>query len=79
MTREEAPIEKLAARYERNMHKPWNKPMTNADRIRAMSDEELAYWVMCPWDEPECQREHEQWDCMACTLRWLQQPVKEDA
>ena len=31
---------------------PNEKPQTNADRIRAMSDEELAYWVMCPYDEP---------------------------
>lgn len=23
-------------------------PMTNADRIRAMSDEELAKWLFCP-------------------------------
>lgn len=47
------------------------KPQTNADRIRAMSDEELARWLeyegggacaeMCGW------------------LNWLQQPAKEDS
>lgn len=46
------------------------KPMTNADRIRAMSDEELARWLeyegggacaeMCGW------------------MNWLQQPAEED-
>ena len=46
------------------------KPQTNADRIRAMSDEELARWLeyegggacaeMCGW------------------LNWLQQPAEED-
>ena len=45
-------------------------PMTNADRIRAMSDEELSKWLeyegggacaeVCGW------------------LNWLQQPVEED-
>lgn len=45
-------------------------PMTNADRIRAMSDEELAKWLeyegggacaeVCGW------------------LNWLQQPAEED-
>ena len=44
------------------------KPMTNADRIRAMSDEELAEWMA------ECnaygeRAEASQW------LPWLQQPV----
>ncbi len=38
---------------------PPQKPMTNADRIRAMSDEELAEWISdmaygrkTPWSEP---------------------------
>ena len=59
------------------IHDPDNKdlyePMTNADRIRAMTDEELAYWVMCPHDEPPCDGKPERWDCMACTLKWLKQ------
>ena len=50
------------------------KPKTNADRIRAMSDEELADKVVCPhtlnWDN--CEN-----DCHSCRLHWLQQPAEE--
>ena len=45
---EPSQIEKLAARYERNMHKPWKKIKTNADRIRSLSDEELAEVLVYP-------------------------------
>ena len=65
-----------------------NKPMTNGDRIRAMTDEEYVeylysnkFYDYCT--SPEClngigcvltpER------CKACLLAWLQQPVKEDA
>ena len=53
-------------------------PMTNADRIRAMSDEELAIFV----DEPTMCEGHEIGDCMSkdckkCILEWLQQPAEE--
>lgn len=51
------------------------RPMTNADRIRAMSDEELAYWVMCSHGDVEpdsCPK-----GCMKCTLEWLKQPAEE--
>ena len=45
-------------------------PMTNADRIRAMSDEDLAELLCCTgW------RMFEQKEC----LEWLQQPAEEDA
>lgn len=52
------------------------KPHTNADRIRAMTDEELANMVVCPhaktkWDK--CKN-----DCFACRLEWLQQPAEGD-
>lgn len=53
------------------------KPMTNADRIRAMTDEELAALVPCPGDGG-CDNK-DKWDCKECCLSWLQQPVKEDA
>ena len=56
--------------------------MTNADRIRAMTDEELAYWagVTCPpsfvfWSK-ECKGEWNS-DCHNCWLDWLKQEVKE--
>ena len=47
---------------------------TKADRIRAMSDAELANIVVCPhcktnWDK--CTD-----DCFACRLEWLRQPAE---
>lgn len=52
------------------------KPKTNADRIRAMTDEELAKWIndspMCLFPEKECTDE----ECTPCILRWLQQPAE---
>ena len=65
-------------------------PKTNADRIRAMSDEELAK-TMAKADSgcfceylPECyddlknNRDIPDTRCEVCALRWLQQPVKEE-
>ena len=64
------------------------KPMTNADRIRAMSDEELAKLLLsadqgnftvdicsdefCVTEEKDCPH-----DCTSAALKWLQQPVKD--
>ena len=49
---------------------------TNADRIRAMSDDDLAYWIMCPYDSVYCNGiEH---NCVECTKEWLQQPAEEE-
>lgn len=48
--------------------------ITNADRIRAMSDEELAKYVCCPHDQcidldaP----------CDKCVLSWLKSPMEVD-
>lgn len=56
---------------------PKPTPQTNADRIRAMSDEELAEWVTCSryfGIEMVCDT-----SCVACCLEWLKQPAKEDA
>lgn len=54
------------------------KPQTNADRIRNMSDEELAESIMCPAEydlgfnkECECNGEMKI-NCCKCTLEWLQ-------
>lgn len=48
-------------------------PMTNADKIRAMTDEELAKILgnkcICP-PTRECV------NCFDCWLEWLQQPVE---
>ena len=49
------------------------RKQTNADRIRSMSDEELAkilgYKCICP-PTSECV------DCVACWLEWLQHPAE---
>ena len=55
------------------------KPQTNADHIRSMSDEELAdkitdYINTCPVDIfTDCKV-----NCKACWLKWLKQPYKEN-
>lgn len=60
-------------------------PQTNADRIRSMSDEELAKLFTqtvadgCPPDmDWTCKKDEKGWDaCDSCWLKWLQQPVEE--
>lgn len=65
----------------------YRKIETMADRIRAMSDQELAaYWAdnhdnFCQ-NKPECgealNRDElipDEW-CVACALKWLQQPIE---
>ena len=54
-------------------------PLTNADRIRAMSDEELANIIECPYGNPYFD-EHLpcKGSCHDCLLIWLQQPAEED-
>ena len=58
----------------------WNamhtKPITNADRIRAMTDEELAEFIggdpmhdICPSD---CFEDPDR-PCKVCVLKWLKQ------
>lgn len=54
--------------------------LTNADRIRAMSDEELAKWfcVMNADDCPDKAHELHCTDkCYECWLDWLKSPVEE--
>lgn len=64
--------------------KPFMPPMTNADRIRAMSDEELAELfhgfcdngercVYCPLYEKSCAGVHSD---VPKWLEWLQQPAE---
>ena len=56
------------------------KPQTNADRIRAMSDEELATVMMCPNEnglaEIDCDKS-DSCNCYECLLKWLQEKVEE--
>ena len=60
---------------------PWNKSSeTNADRIRAMSDEELAELLLdgCRGSKCDDQTQNE-WgsvNCFQCRVTWLQQPEK---
>ena len=53
------------------------KKQTNADRIRAMNDEELAkkleYELGCPVTG-DCEKMYK--DCKACWLDWLQCPAE---
>jgi hypothetical protein len=56
------------------------KPLTNADRIRAMSDEELAEQLStkyCPNDSSYKQKCVEQVSCWSCWLGWLKKEVKD--
>ena len=52
------------------------KPLTNADRIRSMTDEELAEWLRdihaCCVDDEECYLSK---TCDVCTLEWLKSEV----
>lgn len=61
------------------------KPMTNADRIRGMSDEELASYLTGVWYGFEevpgmcdvCDNNSVQ-NCGKCWLDWLKSPVEVD-
>lgn len=63
---------------------------TNADKIRAMSDEELAKIILCPYDtagkpidimpcvkDGNIQELVSPEDCKKCMLEWLQSEVEE--
>ena len=50
--------------------------MTNADRIRSMTDEELALAIGCPYGECVLDDEKfEEWGCSNCTFDWLKQEI----
>ena len=77
-------MQKLAARYEKVTGKKFNVK-TNAQKIRAMSDEELATFISEIADECERNTECNQ-HCYGCDieycmrescLKWLQQPAVE--
>ncbi|WP_042435909.1 hypothetical protein, partial [Faecalispora jeddahensis] len=54
-----------------------NRPLTNGDRIRGMSNTELAVTLMCPNEmglaEIECNHSDDR-NCCKCLLNWLDQP-----
>lgn len=55
------------------------KPMTNADRIRAMTDKDLVKLLSefsaysCIFPDKDCEFE----SCVDCVTQWLQQPAEE--
>lgn len=83
----------MRGRFHEHKEEPFMPPMTNADRIRAMSDEELAD-IFLKADFCKC-CEHEKdgvcnyictypniplYDgCKQAALKWMKQPAEEDA
>ena len=60
-----------------------NQPMANADRIRCMSDEELADFIGLKSLCNHIQREEDGWcdrhgSCTDCIAEWLRTPAKEE-
>ena len=56
------------------------KPITNADRIRAMTDEEMARWIATTADDNCPDTAHERYcdnRCVECWLDWLKAAVEE--
>ena len=51
------------------LYKP--KPLTNADRIRAMTDEELAEWI----SKHDCNTNRYGYDPKDAVLAWLKEDV----
>ena len=55
--------------------------MTNYEKIRAMSTEEMAKIIMCPYDlgmlGVECVLGLDGEDCTTCSLKWLNSEVEE--
>ena len=72
-------MQKLANRYEKATGKKFNAK-TNADRIRAMSDEELVEFIkhikvraaFC-----KAVKDNDAFEAL-CSAEWLQQPAEED-
>jgi hypothetical protein len=55
--------------------------LTNADRIRAMSDEELAFFISSKKGSCAvggvCVPRYDDWECGDCWLDWLKQEVED--
>lgn len=77
-------VNQVAKEYGKDTNVP-----SNADRIRAMSDEELAMIIMCPYDTAgddedimPCMKipfedAPDSKTCMECTMAWLRRQSKE--
>lgn len=69
----------LDGKFYEYVEKPFAPPMTNADRIRNMSDEELVAFIghncLCGRIQDEGTWCEEQGVCEGCLLKWLKQPA----
>lgn len=79
----------MQGNFHEHIDRPFMPPMTRADRIRSMSDEELAAYLADHYDgfclnKPECGTLLDTDEgipeemCVACALIWLRQPAEED-
>ena len=51
-------------------------PPTKANHIRAMTDEELAEKIKCPYPWEACIHLNEDYPCSKCKLDWLRHEVE---
>ena len=77
----------MQGKYHEHIDRPFMPPMTIADRIRSMSDEELAVFWSEHYDnfcqsKPECGKLLDtdegipsEW-CVACALEYIRQPAE---
>ena len=78
-------MQKLANRYEKVTGKKFDVK-TNAQKIRAMTDEELVNFLMRLMGHAQCFAEGifpyhpcpQNHNCKQCGIDWLQQPAEED-
>ena len=75
----------MQGNFHEHVERPFMPPMTNADRIRAMSDEELAKWIRgrsCRHCCDMCMRSKNRTcasrdgNCITGIIDWLQQPAE---
>lgn len=79
--------QKFATKDEIRLYQCKKGPITNADRIRAMTDEELSEFIsrieigdfgQQVYGKTFCDMCKGQYECDDCRLWWLQQPAEED-
>lgn len=77
----------MCGQFHAHKEETFMPPMTNADRIRAMSDEELSEFIsrieigdfgQQVYGKTFCDMCKGQYECDDCRLWWLQQPAEED-
>ena len=72
--------QKFATKDEIRLYQCKKGPITNADRIRAMSDKDLAreLALIAEWDRKQLQKAKSGPGLVEFMEHWLQQPAKED-